>query len=155
MLLMYLYRIVKNKSRTSDLSGTGAYRVGGRWNNKGTYMLYTSENSSLALLETVVHFDDAMFPPHLFIMQLEIDDAAPIYTVPDSIYPANWLKLELLENKVLGYQWMKELAYLGTKVISAVNTSEYNYLLNPLYPDYHKMIKIISVDELPFDKRLV
>ncbi|WP_069660864.1 RES family NAD+ phosphorylase [Arcticibacter eurypsychrophilus] len=50
---MYVYRIVKSEQRTKDLSGMGAFRAGGRWNDKGTYVLCTSENSSLAFLDNL------------------------------------------------------------------------------------------------------
>jgi RES domain-containing protein len=69
---MKVFRIVQDKRRTSDLSGIGAFRSGGRWNSKGTYMLYCSENSSLAFLESLVHFDKILIPPQLFISELEI-----------------------------------------------------------------------------------
>jgi RES domain-containing protein len=152
---MYLYRIVKSKARARDLSGMGAYQTGGRWNSKGTYMLYTSENSSLAYLENLVHFDEVVSPPQLYIVQLQLDDNAPLYTVPDSVYPPDWLKLGLLENKALGDKWMNQKKYIAIKLRSAINISEYNYLLNPLFPGFHNLVKIISVNEIPLDDRLV
>lgn len=151
---MLVYRIVKDNKRTNDLSGTGSFRLGGRWNSKGTYMLYTSENSSLAYLENLVYFDRLTFPPHLQIMQIEVDDAAPIYTFPDADYPANWMDLGLLENKMLGDDWMNDLKYLGIKVRSAVNNYEFNYLLNPLFPDYINLVKVTGVTEIATDGRL-
>src|SRR2546421_9050542 len=99
---MKLYRIVQSKTRTTDLSGTGAFRVGGRWNSKGTYMLYTSENSSLAYLETLVHFDKLLTPPNLYIIELEVQDQSSIYSFPDTEYPVNWLDTGLIENQRLG-----------------------------------------------------
>lgn len=151
---MLVYPIVKDNKRTNDLSGTGSFRLGGRWNSKGTYMLYTSENSSLAYLENLVYFDRLTFPPHLQIMQIEVDDAAPIYTFPDADYPANWMDLGLLENKMLGDDWMNDLKYLGIKVRSAVNNYEFNYLLNPLFPDYINLVKVTGVTEIATDGRL-
>lgn len=151
---MKLYRIVKDKIRTADLSGTGSFRAGGRWNSKGTYMLYTSENSSLAFLESLVHFDKSDFPPHLYVMHLEVDDAAPIYTVPAIEYPKNWLQLELAENKKLGDKWMRDKSHIGVRVKSAVNISETNILLNPLFPRYHDVIEVINVTEIKIDERL-
>jgi RES domain-containing protein len=41
------------------MTGTGAYKNGGRWNTPGHYAVYTSGNLSLAMLEVVVHVDDA------------------------------------------------------------------------------------------------
>src|SRR5688500_18033083 len=152
---MVVFRIVKNRTRTSDLSGKGAYLAGGRWNSEGTYMLYTSANSSLALLENLVHFDVADMPPHLYLMHIEIDDRAPVYILPDKEYPSDWLGLELFENKVIGDRFASEAAYLALKVRSAVNPLEFNFLLNPLFPRYHDLVKVIQVEELPFDQRLL
>lgn len=152
---MRVFRIVKDRIRTADLSGTGAFRVGGRWNSKGTYMLYTSENSSLAYLESLVHFEGSLPPPHLFIMQMDLDDAAPVYTLPDDQYPKNWMQLELPQNKQLGDLWMAEQVYLGIRVRSAVNIAEYNILLNPLFPRFHDLVKVAGVIEIPLDERLI
>lgn len=152
---MYVYRIVKSKNRTNDLSGMGAFKVGGRWNSKGTYMLYTSENSSLAYLETLVHFDEVDYPPNLYIMVIELSDKAPIYTPPDSAYAADWMQLELFANKALGNQWMADMKFLAIKVKSSINNFEYNYLLNPLFPRFHDMVKVVDVFEIKIDERLV
>ena len=152
---MKIFRIVQDKSRTSDLSGTGAFRSGGRWNSKGTYMLYSSENSSLAYLESLVHFDKILIPPQLFITELEITNDSLIYTLPKSDYTKDWMKLSLIENQQQGDRWMSEKKYLGIKVRSAINILEYNILLNPLFPKYHDLLRIISVQEIPVDDRLV
>jgi RES domain-containing protein len=152
---MKLYRIVQDKARATDLSGTGSFRFGGRWNSKGTYMLYTSETSSLAYLETLVHFDKILIPPQLYIVQLEVDNASPIYTLPDTEYKAHWRKLSLLENQQQGDRWMNEKKYLGIKVKSAINSIEYNYLLNPRFPRYYDLVKVVLVTEIDVDGRLV
>jgi len=150
---MKLFRVVQDRDRARDLSGIGAFRWGGRWNSKGVYMLYTSENSSLAFLESLVHFDEGEIPPQLYSIELEIPNNAPVYTPPDTEYNKNWLKLSLLENQKQGDRWMEEKKFLGIKVRSAINPIEYNYLLNPLYPRYHNLIKIISVKEIKVDNR--
>ncbi len=152
---MLLYRIVKSKVRANDLSGIGAFRTGGRWNSKGTCMLYTSENSSLAYLENLVHFNIAVYPPHLYIIQLEVDDDQALFILPEINYPTDWMKLELLENKALGDKWMTEKKFLAIKVRSAINIFEYNYLLNPLFPGYYDLVKVKSITEIPIDERLV
>lgn len=152
---MLVYRIVKLKVRANDLSGTGAFLNGGRWNNKGTYMLYTSENSSLAYLENLVYFDKATIPPQLYISEIAVSDIAPIYTPRDSIYPADWKKPGLTDNKTLGDTWMKEAEFLGIKVRSAVNQFEYNLLLNPLYPAFSSLVKVQTVTRIDVDGRLI
>lgn len=153
---MRLYRIAKTKQRTTDLSGMGAYKFGGRWNNPGIYMLYSSENSSLAYLENLVHFDAVIIPPKLFIMEIDVmEKPGLIYTLPDSAYPKQWMKLGQLENKRLGDRLMREAGYLGIRMRSAVNPKEFNCLLNPLYPRYHELVRVISVEQLPVDGRLI
>lgn len=151
---MDLYRIVKTRARANDLSGTGAFRFGGRWNSKGTYMLYTSETSSLALLENLVHFEPQDYPPHLFIIHLEYAIESPVYTLPDESYPEDWTQPGLLACNNIGDRFIRDGKFLGMRVRSAVNPSEYNCLLNPLYPRFHDMVKIKEVLEIPLDGRL-
>jgi RES domain-containing protein len=152
---MTVFRIVKSELRARDISGMGTFRNGGRWNNKGTYMLYTSMNSSLAYLENLVHFDETNFPPGLFIATLKIEaDEKMVWQLPDTDYPAAWQIPESPENKLIGDQWMREMKYLAYKVRSAVNPSEYNYLFNPLCPHYHDLVRVESVEPLITDARL-
>ncbi len=152
---MKLFRVVQDRDRAKDLSGMGAFRWGGRWNSKGVYMLYTSENSSLAFLESLVYFDEGEIPPQLYITEFEIPDDVPIYNLADTEYDKNWMKLSLLKNQKQGDRWMEEKKFLGIKVRSAINPAEYNYLLNPLFPRYHNLVKIISIKEIKVDDRLV
>ena len=67
---MIVYRITGNKY-ADDLSGTGAAMHGGRWNKKGSPVLYTGENKEIALLETIVH-TPPMLIPNLDILILDI-----------------------------------------------------------------------------------
>jgi len=152
---MTVYRIVKAEKRTHDLSGTGAFKYGGRWNSIGTYMLYTSENASLAYLETLVHVEEPLFPADLFITAVTIKNESLIHTINERNYLANWRKLDNLENKIVGDQWMSKIKYLGFKVRSAVNPLEYNYLLNPLFPGYADLVEVSSVAPLVIDSRLI
>jgi len=151
---MFLYRIAQSAKRAKDLSGMGAFQFGGRWNSQGTYMLYTSENSSLAYLESLVHFDPENIPPQLFIMRLELSCPEKlIYTLPLKSYPQNWMEVGCLDNQRLGNQWVKAQKQIALKVRSAVNPMEYNYLLNPLFPEFRDMLKIVGVKALAVDAR--
>jgi RES domain-containing protein len=152
---MYVYRVVQGKKRVNDISGTGAFTYGGRWNSRGVYMLYTSTNSSLALLENIVHYDPSNTPPNLYLLQLEVNEKAPIINLQDDFYPSDWRDAESPVNKQLGDRWMNDMRYLAVGVKSAVNELELNYLINPLFPDYNKLVKIVSIKQLPFDKRLL
>lgn len=152
---MIVYRIVKLKKRTTDLSGTGAFNEGGRWNNEGTYALYTSENPSLALLEILVHADESELPPKMFIITIELADGVPVFEIPDKDLPANWRIPENIRLKEMGDRIFHENKHIAVKARSAVMPREYNYILNPQFPDYHKYLSIINIESLDVDKRVL
>ena len=114
-----------------------------------------SENSSLALLETLVHLDELSIPPDLFVVKIAVDDASLIYRVPDKDYPGDWQKLDNLQNKSFGDKLMEAKKYPGFKIKSAVNPSEYNVLLNPLFPGFSSHLSVSSISPLAIDLRLV
>ena len=138
-----------------DLSGTGAFKYGGRWNSKGTYVVYTSMNSSLAFLENLVHFDEPNFPPNLFIAEIEIKKDELIYELPDKKYPVGWQANDAVENKLMGDKWMADREFIAVKVRSAINHLEFNFLLNPLFPGYHDHIIVNHIEPIRVDARLI
>jgi RES domain-containing protein len=152
---MVVYRIVQGRARAGDLSGTGAFKYGGRWNSEGVYMVYTSENRSLALLEALVHFDEEDTPPDLYIMTIEIAVAAPLYSFPDTGLPDDWREAGNLKLKSLGDAIMNGRQYLGFRARSAVLTEEFNILLNPLFPGFIDLVKVIQVTPYQPDNRLL
>lgn len=152
---MIVYRIAKKKSRSADLSGIGAYNEGGRWNSQGTYALYTSQNRALAALEVLVHVEESELPANLFIMTIEVDDSAPLLSITDSALPADWRVPENIALKAMGDRIFAENKYIGIKVRSAVMPNEYNYVLNPLYPGYSTLVKVLAVDSYDVDERLL
>ncbi|HVY73231.1 MAG TPA: RES family NAD+ phosphorylase [Puia sp.] len=151
---MLVYRMVKGSSRAYDITGSGAFRFGGRWNSPGTYMLYTSANSSLALLENLVHFDVSELPPDLFIVKIEVDPGAPVYDFPLTQLPEDWRHPQNLSLRKIGDEMMRAKKFLGFKVPSAVNPEEFNLLLNPSYPNYRRLVKVVSVNPYTMDNRL-
>jgi RES domain-containing protein len=152
---MLVYRIAKMKERAIDLSGKGAFLYGGRWNSEGVFMLYTSTHASLAMLEVLVHVDESELPPQLFISQIEISETASLYQFPEEQLPKNWREPDNLGLKRMGDRLMRERTYVGFQVRSAVLPSEYNILLNPLFPGYADLVKIKRIDKLETDPRLM
>jgi RES domain-containing protein len=150
---MKVYRIAKKKERANDLSGTGAYNEGGRWNSEGVFALYTSENSALAMLEVLVHVEEYELPPHLFIMTIEIPDDVAVKEMLAEELPENWRIPENLALKNIGDELLKCREFLALKVPSAVMPSQYNFVLNPLFPGYYDLVKVIEVEDLLVDER--
>lgn len=151
---MLVYRIVNEEKRTGDLSGTGAYKYGGRWNNAGVYALYTSEHEALCLLELLVHTDESEFPERLFIMEIFVAGDAPIYTFQEKDMPENWRLPENIQLKQLGGEIFKKGKYLGICAPSAVLPQCNNYIFNPQHKDFHKMLRVKKVHPYEADARL-
>ena len=151
---MIVYRIAKKKIRSNDLSGQGAAIEGGRWNSEEIVALYTSASRSLALLELLVHVEESELPPNLFITTIDIDDTAPMLEISGADLPADWWITEHLKLKKTGDQIFREKNFIAIKAPSAVMPQEYNYILNPLFPRYYDLVKIISTEDYSRDERL-
>lgn len=123
-LNLRVYRIAGHEY-AFDLSGTGAAINGGRWNKKGTLVLYTGESREIALLETIVHFIH-MLVPALDLLIFEIPEDSISELRIDQL-PSNWLKYPapviLAEMADL---WVHESKTLAFKVLSCIVKSAHN-----------------------------
>ena len=148
---MLVYRIT-GKKYASDISGTGAAIVGGRWNKKGTPVLYTGESKEIALLETIVH-TPPMLVPDLDILILEIpDDSITEIKIED--LPKNWIDYpapSILAK--IGEDWVHNGKTIALKVPSCIIHSASNYILNSRHPEYKK-VRLIDHKDFHFDSRL-
>lgn len=85
---MRVYRICKAQY-AHDLSGTGAERTGGRWNKRGTPMVYTSGSRALCVAEIAVHLPLGIIPKDFTVLTIEIPDSLPIGEIFESKPPKN------------------------------------------------------------------
>jgi len=151
---MKVYRITKSKF-INDVSGTGARLYGGRWNHKGTGLIYTSESRSLATVEYLVHVPFTIKPSGLSIVTLDISDTVSYSEISQSDLPDDWKNYPApLTLADIGTDWAMGNHSLLLRVPSAVIPYELNYLINPLHPDM-KYVSIFQVDDYTFDSCLV
>jgi len=148
-----LYRISRTKY-AKDLSGEGARLAGGRWNHKGTPMIYTAASRSLAALEALVHMSQADFLIKRKIVLIEIPETIVPQTIDKSALPKNWRRypppFKLAD---IGTQWAVSMKNLLLQVPSAVVPDEFNILINPAHPDM-KHVTVAEIEDFNFDKRL-
>lgn len=86
---MIVYRIANLKYKEATVSGLGAEKVGGRWNEVGTRAVYCSENISLALLEYYVHSENiAYLPKEILVAKIKFPDDFLVEEL--SIIPDGW-----------------------------------------------------------------
>jgi RES domain-containing protein len=149
---MEVYRITRCEFIT-DLSGIGASQHPGRWNSKGTRMLYTAQSASLAALETVVHIAGLKLSASYCMIVLDIPGDL-ISSINKQHLPGNWNDYPAPDSlKSIGDNFIKDDTFLALRVPSAVVPEDYNYLINP----FHKKIsgiKIIRQRPFTFDGRL-
>ncbi len=149
-----MYRIA-NIRYIRDLSGTGARLHGGRWNQKGTPVIYTATNRALATVEYLVHLPLSLLPNNLSIVTLDIPDSVHIKAVTLDDLPANWRDYPAPPALgMLGTDWGVASATLLLRVPSAVVEHEWNILINPGHPEMTQ-VKIIGVEPYHFDARLL
>lgn len=140
------FRLFRDKYSSTDC--TGASIAGGRWNNKGTKMLYASSSLSLACLEVLVHIREPRFP--LNYAWAEID-------VPDSLIESlNSSTLDLSSRDAcsnFGSLWLQNGRMPALKVPSVIIPTETNLLLNPSHPRF-SAVQFLPSQPFNFDPRL-
>jgi RES domain-containing protein len=136
---MQLFRIATTQF-VRDLSGTGSRLYGGRWNRKGSAVVYTSESRALAALEYLVHLPMALTPPGLSILRIEVPDDVQVKTIDAASLPKNWRAYPPPQSlAVLGTRWVTSNETLLLRVPSVVVDDEFNVLINPAHPDFRRI----------------
>jgi len=150
---MKVYRIAK-RQYINDLTGEGARLYGGRWNKKGTRILYTAESRSLATVEYLVHVPLQIMPEDLYIAEIEVPEVLTEIVEIESL-DNNWTEypspVSLIE---IGEEWKRNNRSLCLRVPSAVIKNEWNILINPDHKEFKK-VTILSIEEYEFDSRLI
>ncbi|MBP6286314.1 MAG: RES family NAD+ phosphorylase [Ferruginibacter sp.] len=148
---MIVYRI-SSAEFSNDISGTGAKRMGARWNSKGVPLLYTSQHISLAVLEMLVNTNFKDYDIALELMYINFPDQLPTAFIELKNLKQNW-KEDPEYTRYIGDEFIKQKESLILRVPSAVINEEHNYLANPLHPDFKK-IRISKTKSFWPDERL-
>ncbi len=150
---MIVFRLAKLKY-SRDLSGKGAEKSGGRWNSKGTPMVYTGNSRALCTTEIAVHTPLGNVPDDYTLAIIEIPDNIRILKPELSRLPADWRSFPHPNStQLLGDKFVSENKFLLMQVPSVVVQDEYNFLINPRHRDFNR-IKIQKTEQFVFDERL-
>lgn len=150
---MLLYRVANVKYKDFTLSGIGAEKLGGRWNEIGTRAVYCSENISLALLEYYVHSENiANLPKEILVAKIQIPDDFVIEELEE--LPKRWNQYPYSSKTAAIFtKLVKERNIFALRVPSTIVGQESNIILNPLHKEFGK-VEVIEFIELPIDERL-
>lgn len=159
MSVQVVWRIAVNTPtfKADDLSGEGAKKSGGRWNKKGTPVLYASESIALACLETLVHINAQGLPLTRYLVRIDIP--IKVWDLAKKLSPKTagigWDALPAgMVSIDKGQKWLQSNASALLFVPSVVIPQASNVLINPLHPDI-KLIKAKKIEKFSYDPRLV
>ncbi|MFN0104019.1 MAG: RES family NAD+ phosphorylase [Bryobacteraceae bacterium] len=132
------------RAKYPDLEGKGAAVTGGRWNSKGTAVVYTSSCGALAVLEYRVH--TSVDPADLLLYRLELPESL-------TVERAGWMP-DLATSRKFGDVWAASMRSPVLIVPSVVVPHQVNVLLNPAHPALLGNIVILDRQSFLLDVRL-
>lgn len=148
------WRITQAAFAGVAFTGEGARRYPGRWNPAGLPVVYTAGSLSLAVLEMLVHLDDAALLEQYIAIPVEFGENL-CSRLPRASLPVEWRACPPgAATRHLGADWIRGRHSAVLDVPSVVIPHERNFLLNPNHPDFGK-IKRGTPAPLPFDRRLL
>jgi RES domain-containing protein len=149
-----IWRLYPLRLAKEALSGDRASLYGGRWNLRGTRVVYFSESRALAAMEALVNVEDTK------------DLAAEAWQAIALILPVAWVERPLhwppswdaypkiVATQSFGSDWARSRSTVALRVPSAVISGEFNYLLNPEHPDFDRL-ELTPAMPFRFDARLL
>ena len=138
----------------SAFTGEGARLFGGRWNSKGSAVVYTAGSASLAFLELLIHLSSHRVLEAYRMCEVTFDGSL-VEAINASDLPTHWRSAPApLELKQIGDAWGRNCSSAVLRVPSVIVDSEVNYLLSPAHPDFSR-IEINPPKPCQFDPRLL
>lgn len=137
---MKLWRIAAETRdyAATDLSGTGAAKGPGRWNDYKEAVLYCAPTIAMAVLETEAHVDDAGLPLNRYLVEIDVLDAtwARREEVDLAKLPPTWDAIPAGRASVkFGSEWLGSLRTAVLLAPSVIVPEERIALINPGHPD--------------------
>ena len=153
--MIRVWRITGKKYSESAFDGEGARRFGGRWNHRGSPVVYTSDSLALAALEQLVHVALGLQLKDRVAIAVDIPDDLEMVEFSVQDLPADWRRTDGVKAlRDLGTRWVLSGASSVLSVPSVVIPRERNYVLNPNHPQFKRLI-IHAARPFEFDPRLL
>jgi len=149
------YRVTHTDYRESAFSGEGARLYGGRWNEKGSPVIYLSSDPALAVLEVLVHLEDDEELDNFCMFEVEFSQEQ-VFIVDNSLLPENWKEYPAPSSTVrFGQTWIESEVSLAMRVPSVtLSYASYNYVLNVHHSQFRVVTHNAILIPLDLDNRL-
>ena len=153
---MLVWRISKLRHAETAYSGEGARRFQGRWNPKGTPVVYTSTSRALAAVEFCVHLTVGVELEDLVMVEAQLPGSdPPVRLVEPAQLPTGWrVTMDYTVTNAIGAKWFRSRSSVAAMGPSAVIDGDWNVLLNPEHPVFSQ-VKIGPPEPYKFDPRLL
>ncbi|MBZ0254842.1 RES family NAD+ phosphorylase, partial [bacterium] len=110
---------------------------------------------SLSILEILVRIIDSSDLTNYRFLSLTFDESQ-IKRINTADLPKTWKSLPpLSETQQLGTRWVNEKQSLVLAVPSVIIPSEWNYMINPIHPEFSTLSINTKAVEFTFDERLL
>jgi RES domain-containing protein len=147
------WRIFKAVHRRTAFTGQGARLFGGRWNQRGIPLIYTSATVSLAALELLANLDSVEVLGEFLVCDMKFDESL-VERLNINDLPKNWRESRAKSAlRAIGTRWTTAGESAVLQVLSVVVPAESNFLINPNHPDFGR-IAIGRPRRFEFDRRL-
>ena len=137
------WRITHADFADDPFNGAGAAEAGGRFNSPGRPVVYAAGSLALAMLEVLVHLDEAAAPGEFVACRLMVEERSVTDLTAD--LPAGWAGDPDLSRGV-GDRWLASgrsaAAWVPSAVLpfDAAETGERNLMLDPAHADFPEVI---------------
>ncbi len=126
--------------RFDPFSALGASMVGGRWNSPGYGVIYASRTFAGAMLECLAHAGIGRIPKTHIAIEIRTPGTVSVEQHDEASVPAGWDHRNLHVARSFGDEWISARRSAVLVVPSVVARREGNVLLNPLHPDFKRVV---------------
>jgi len=148
---MYLYRLQRAEFPTDINSFVeGARITQGRWHSY-LPVIYTTETSSLAILELLGYYINQKFIQADYnLITLQVGSRVRIKDILPQL-PENWEE-DQETTRYMGKDWFQSQETCLLRVPSVHTPKESNIIINPFHPEFNQ-ISVIDIQEYNFSKK--
>ncbi len=149
---MTYYRLCEKIKGRSPLGyGTGP----GRWNSRGTPLIYCCNTQSLNFLELLSIKGPIVSTASWQLVYISVSEEIPYLDVGE--LPKDWRNRPYpITTQYMGTMWATEKSSVCLQIPSCripleAYPEEHNLLINPLHPDFFKTIQAIEIRDVSFE----
>ena len=139
MSVLQTWRICPATYAADMFGGKGGLYFPARWHSKGRLSVYLAESRALAAMEILANTQDCS-ALHSHAWNIARADLPASLVETPARFPDDWRdQPPPASTRAFGDAWLASRHSPALRVPSAVVLGEFNYLLNPLHPDFARL----------------